>query len=181
MRRIFSAFLVALSLVALQPVVPAGAATRPAELNGVIRAERPLGTGSLSFLFLTAYEAALWTDAPQWTMDTPFALTLVYRMSFTTDELAGRTVEEMQKTAPGLTAAQRAAHEALLRRAFPPVRDGDRITALHVPGKPVRFYHNGRPTADSGTPEFAPPFFAIWLSEKTSEPSLRERLLGRKK
>jgi hypothetical protein len=57
------------------------------------------------------------------------------------------------------------------------VKAGDRITAIHTPGQPVRFFHNGRMTASSEDSTFADPFFGIWLSPKTSEPSLRRALL----
>jgi hydroxyacylglutathione hydrolase len=58
------------------------------------------------------------------------------------------------------------------------LKDGDRITALHVPGQAVRFFHNGRATAEVGDAAFADSFFGIWLSPKTSEPKLRARLLS---
>ena len=162
-------------LVALS--VTAAAMTRPAELGGTINAAKPYGSGSLTWLVFTAYDATLWTDAPQWSMNAPFALTLRYRMSFTTDELVDRTVEEMAKVAPGTTKASLATYAAELRRAFPNVKDGDRITALHVPGRPVRFFHNGRPTAEIADQTFTEPFFGIWFSPRTSEPRLRAALL----
>jgi hypothetical protein len=151
---------------------------RPAELSGAINATKPYGSGSLSWLVFTAYDATLWTDAPQWSMSAPFALTLRYRMSFTSDELVERTIDEMAKVAPATPKAALASYAASLRRAFPDVKDGDRITALHVPGSAVRFFHNGRPTAEIGEQGFAEPFFGIWFSPRTSEPRLRAALLG---
>jgi Chalcone isomerase-like len=153
------------------------AMTRPAEIGGVINATKPYGSGSLSWLIFTAYDASLWTDAPQWSMDRPFALTLDYRMSFSTQELVDSTLEELAVVAPGMPAQSKVRYRPMLMRAFPPVKSGDRITALHTPGAPVQFFHNGRPTADSVDAAFAEPFFAIWLSPRTSEPKLRAALL----
>lgn len=156
------------------------AMTRPAELNGTINAPKPYGTASLTWLFLTAYDASLWTDAQEWSMNEPFALTLVYRMSFTTDEIVERTIDEMKVVAPTLSKQALGRHAAMLARVFPAVKSGDRITALHTPGKPVRFFHNGTPTGTSDDAGLAELFFAIWLSPKTSEPGIRAKLLGLK-
>lgn len=153
------------------------AMVRPAELTPTINATKPYGSGSLTWLVFTAYDATLWTDAPQWSMNAPFALTLRYRMSFSTEELVERTVEEMIKVSPSMPKDAVARYTAALNRAFPAVKDGDRITALHVPGQAVRFFHNGRLTEEMRDTTFADPFFGIWLSAKTSEPKLRAALL----
>jgi Chalcone isomerase-like len=153
------------------------AAPRPAELDGVIAAEKPYGSGSLTWLFFTAYDASLWTDAKTWSMNERFALTLTYRMSFSTEELVDRTIDEMKEIAPSLRKDALDRYRAMLTRAFPAVKSGDRITALHTPGAPVRFFHNAKPTADSGDAAFAKPFFDIWLSPNTPEPRLRAALL----
>lgn len=158
----------------------AGAAmgmTRPLELGSTINATKPYGSGSLTWLVFTAYDATLWTDSTQWSMNAPFALTLLYRMGFTSDELVERTVEEMAKVSPATPKDALARYGAALKRAFPAVKDGDRITAMHVPGQGTRFFHNGTPTADITDAGFADPFFGIWLSPKTSEPKLRAALL----
>ena len=172
MRKLVTAILV----LALGSAV-ALAAVRPNELSGTIKAEKPYGTGSLTWFFLTAYDATLWTDARQWSMAEPFALTLTYKMSFSREELVERTVEEMAKIAPALPRTALARYGQDLAVVFPSVKDGDRVTAIHTPGKPVRFFHNGRLTGEIGEASFAEPFFGIWLSPRTSEPKLRARLL----
>jgi hypothetical protein len=158
--------------------VAALAMARPPELTTTISATKPYGSGSLTWLVFTAYDATLWTDAAQWSMNAPFALTLRYRMSFSTEELVERTVEEMAKMSPAIPKDALSRYTTALNRAFPAVKDGDRITALHVPGQAVRFFHNGRPTAEVRDATFADSFFGIWLSPKTSEPKLRARLLS---
>lgn len=166
----------AVVLAAFGFVAIASAMTRPSELGSTINATAPYGSGKLTWLVFTAYDATLWTDAPQWSMNAPFALTLRYRMSFSTDELVDRTVEEMIKVAPSVRSEARRYDQAL-GQAFPAVKDGDRITALHVPGQPVQFFHNGRKTTEIADTAFAEPFFGIWFSPKTSEPRLRAALL----
>lgn len=155
--------------------LPATASTRPLELGSTITATQPYGSGKLTWLVFTAYDATLWTDAPQWSMNAPFALTLSYRMGFSTQELVDRTIEEMEKVSPSSNAHLR--FQQQLSKAFPAVKERDRITALYVPGQPVRFFHNGRPTAEIADPGFAEPFFGVWFSPRTSEPRLRQSLL----
>ena len=68
---------------------------------------------------------------------------------------------------------------AAMQKIFPDVQAGDRITGFNVPGMGARFFINGRLKGDVRDPEFARRFFAIWLSPQTSEPSLRNALLGK--
>jgi hypothetical protein len=173
MRKLGIVGAIAIALV----VTTAMAMPRPVELGGDIAATKPYGSGKLSWLVFTAYDASLWTDAPQWSMNKPFALTLRYQMSFSSDELVDRTLEEMNKIVP-LTQQTGGSYRAALSRAFPAVKSGNWITALHVPGRPVRFFHNGRQTAEITDASFVEPFFGIWLSPKSPEPSLRAALLN---
>ena len=68
-----------------------------------------------------------------------------------------------------------------MNRVFPDVTDGDCLIGLATPGNATRFFVNGRATGTIDDPEFAPAFFGIWLSPATSEPRLRQQLLGDKK
>lgn len=162
-------------LVLLLAAAPALAA--PAEIAAVIHAKTPIGQGDAGALFLTAYKASLWTDAPAWAMEKPFALTIQYDMGFDTDDLVSRTVKEMRHVDPALGDDKIATLTTELNKVFPPVQKGDRFTALYLPGKPVSFYRNGKRTGRIGEPGFAKDFFGIWLSSQTSDPSLRQSLL----
>ena len=165
------------ALFALLLLATAPATAAPHEIADTIHAAKPYGQGTVTFLFLKAYDATLWTDAAHWSMASCFALTLHYDMGFSSDELVARTMKEMQRVAPGLDAAAQARYRAMLPRLFPEVKSGDTITALHMPGAPTRFFHNGAFVAASDDAAFAEPFFAIWLSPRTSDPALRAKLL----
>lgn len=169
------AFLTAFAFLSLATAIAANA--RPAELSGVVQSREPFGRASLTWLFLKAYDVSLWTDAAAWSFKETFALSIDYNMSFSTEELVERTVEEMRRVAPGLSAADQSRVAVELARLFPSVKSGDRITALHLPGRPVQFFHNGKGTGQLEDPKFAEPFFNIWLSPRTAEPSIRKKLL----
>ncbi len=143
------------------------------EIASAINADSPYGSGSLRKFIFHAYDAELWTDATRWSYTAPFALTLTYRMNFSTDELVEKTIEEMERLHK--TGSE---WKQELVRAFPNVKDGDRITALFLPKKGVRFFYNGTITHTVKEVAFAQMFFDIWLSENTSEPSVRKKLLN---
>ena len=115
--------------------------------------------------------------APQWSMDAPFALTIRYDMSFSTDDFVSRAKAEMKHVDPTLSDANLEAYGTAMQQVFPPVKDGDEITALFQPGKPVQIFKNGNPTGDVREAGFAEPFFGIWLSPRSSSANLRKALL----
>ena len=65
-----------------------------------------------------------------------------------------------------------------MTQLFPDVRDGDRLTGVQRPGVSTRFFLNGQFRGELADAEFTRLFFGIWLSPRTSEPRLREQLLG---
>lgn len=152
-------------------------AAAPAEIAPVIHAKTPYGEGDYTFLLMTAYQAQLWTDAPQWSMRAPFALTIRYGMGFSTDDFVSRAIDEMKHVDPSLSQQTLDSYAAAMTKVFPPVEKGDEITALYRPGKPVKVFKNGAPTGSVAAKGFAQPFFGIWLSPASSDPTLRNMLL----
>ncbi len=65
-----------------------------------------------------------------------------------------------------------------MRRVFPDVEPGDRLLGVHRPGEGVAFFYNGQLRGEIRDPEFARLFFGIWLSPRSSEPAMRQALLG---
>jgi hypothetical protein len=176
MRKITAAIAVAGLVLSTAPSFAVPAA-KPSEIAPVIKAPEPYGKGTLRWLLIPAYDAALWTDAAQWSMQSPFALTLKYHMSFSTSDIVERSLKEMTNVDPQLSATTLASYRALLTRSMPDVKSGDVVTGLYMPDGTVKFFRDGQPTGQVRDPEFAQNFFAIWLSPQTSEPSLRAKLL----
>jgi Chalcone isomerase-like len=164
-------------MVLLLASEPALGETKPMELANVIKAEQPYGHGALSRLMITAYDADLWTDALRWSMQTPSALTLRYRMGFSTDEIVSRSLKEMKRDDPAVSEATLAQYRKLMIGIFPSVKAGDEITGLYTPTGTTQVFLNGRQTGQVHDATFAQRFFGIWLSPSTSEPGLRDRLL----
>jgi hypothetical protein len=171
-RRIF-----AIAALLLAAAAPALAATKPQEIAGSIRSAQPYGTGTLGWFVLTAYDIALWTDAKQWSYQSPFALALTYHMSFSSSDIVDRSLEEEKHDNPSISDATLATYRAMMAGLFPDVKSGDTIIGLYTPGGTVRIFHNGRLTGQVGDQAFAEAFFGIWLSANSSEPRLRAQLL----
>lgn len=164
-----------MTLVVSLMLAASAAAAAPSEVAKTIKQVEPYGQGKLQRLVITAYKANLWTDAETWSYNAPFALSITYNMGFTKDELVDRTISEMAGQSESPVAAE--SYSEQLNTAFTDVKDGDRFTALMTAKKSVRFYHNGKFTSEVADAVFAKRFFDIWLSSKTTEPSLRRGLL----
>jgi hypothetical protein len=138
------------------------------------------GRATMRFLGLPIYEASLWVgpgfDARE-PLSQPFVLELRYRRHLEGRAIAQRSIEEMRRFAP-IDAAQANAWLQQMAASFPDVQDGDRLSGVHLPQQPVRFLWNDQPIARIGGARFARLFFSIWLAPGTSEPALRNRLLG---
>ena len=138
---------------------------------------RPQGGAEMTFFGLSIYEGWYWSNAHAWTPDAVYALDLHYHRSLNGTSIAERSVSEMEGTGAG-NAAQRQRWGEAMRRIFPNVRNGDRITGVNIPPGIARFYFNGQPIGEIDDPEFARAFFGIWLDPHTSAPEYRKALLG---
>ena len=135
------------------------------------------GEAAMRFFGLKVYDVRLWTQMRPFTHAEPFAVELVYDLAFKGKDIADRSVKEMR--------AQGISDETKLRRwgdemikCFPDIKQGDTLIGVSMPGKEARFYNREKLIATVPDPEFAKAFFDIWLSEKSSEPKLRSKLLG---
>jgi hypothetical protein len=163
----------------------AAAATRapqalPPELKTELHGARLLGEATLRFLGLHVYDIRLWGEADFSVRDlhgSPLALELQYARSLDGKAIAERSLKEMQGLG-SMDAGQAERWLQQMRQIFPDVKKGDRITGVQRPGEAARFFVNGQPRGEVRDAEFTRLFFGIWLSPRTSQPRLREELLG---
>jgi hypothetical protein len=139
------------------------------------------GSGTLRFFGLHVYDAKLWVphsgfDATRYEAF-PLALELTYARRLVGKQIAERSLQEMQGVTT-VSGAQQQAWLEQMQRLFPDVRAGDRITGLYLPPASARFFLNGALRGEVKDAEFARAFFGIWLSSRSSEPQLRQALLG---
>jgi Chalcone isomerase-like len=160
---------------------PSTEAALPTELAGSLPAVELVGKGKLTFFGLEVYESSLWVTPGFKGLafeNHSFALELHYFRNFSAADIAKRSIEEMQRIEP-VPEQKVALWVKTLSEAFPNVKKGDRIVGVHKPGSGVTFWHNGKRSGEIRDADFSRQFFGIWLSPKTSEPKLRQALLGK--
>lgn len=140
------------------------------------------GQGRFRYFGLSIYDVRLWSaepvDAARWA-ELPLTLELQYARTLVGRGIAKRSLAEMRRQAP-VSEAQGQSWLQAMEAAFPDVKAGDRLSGRHEPGVAAEFFFNGQPRQRIADAQFARLFFGIWLSPQTSEPALREQLLGRR-
>ena len=156
----------------------AAAPPLPAAVAAAAEALAARGGGTMRFLGLSIYDGWYWSVHPGWSLASPFALDLHYHRSLAGASIAGRSADEIEKL--GVASPEQVARwgEAM-RRIFPDVVKGDRLTGLFLPPATVRYFANGKLIGEIVDPQFARAFFGIWLDPGTSRTDFRQELLGK--
>lgn len=149
--------------------------------NGVALRQIPnaqkVGEGRLSIVFWDVYDATLYATGGTWDAQKPHALSIHYFRDIKGVDIADRSTDEMRKQ--GFSDEQKlASWQKRMREIFPNVAKGSVLTAVYTAQKNTDFYAGEKKIGSIKEAEFGEQFFAIWLSEKTSEPGLRRKLLG---
>jgi hypothetical protein len=157
----------------------ATASTPEPTSSAALRDKQPMGQGRLRVWGFEVYDASLWANPGfdgQRYAEQRFALELQYLRAFKGRDIAARSIEEM-RALERISPAQASRWQQAMDTLFPDVQRGDRLMGVHVPGSGARFYLNGRLRGELADADFARLFFGIWLSPRTSQPSLRASLL----
>nr|WP_255501350.1 chalcone isomerase family protein [Mitsuaria sp. WAJ17] len=158
------------------PATPA----MPEELQPLLPGAQLRGSGVLRFFGLRVYEARLWTTPAFSAEDYAsqrLGLVLSYDRRLEGAAIADRSIAEMRRVG-AFSEVQAQQWLILMKQAFPDVKPGDRLLGWHDGQGGVRFYYNGRQTAELSDPLYARLFFGIWLAPQSSAPALRQSLLG---
>lgn len=152
----------------------------PAELGQALPGASLAGQMRFRVWGFEVYDASLWTLPGFSAMGFdahPLALELRYLREFDAVDIAERSLKEMRRIAqPSAEQEKRWLEE--MRRVFPSVKKGDRLLGVHRPGQGAAFWFNGQWRGEIRDVEFTRLFFGIWLSPRSSEPALRQALLG---
>jgi len=178
-------FVLATLVAATSVAPPAWAREAPPEVAAELPGARLIGTARLRWFGLHIYDARLWagaefpssgarSDHAQY----PLALEIEYARALDGKLIAERSIEEMRRSGP-LPAETETRWLRAMTDLLPDVKTGDRITGVQRPGTTTRFFYNGALRGEVRDADFTRRFFGIWLAPATSEPKLRESLLGR--
>jgi hypothetical protein len=137
-----------------------------------------IGETIFSILFWDLYKIQLLTTSGDYPIEIKkdnLIMDIKYLADISNDDLIERTIEQWQHL--GIAPENYQGYLLELKAIWPNIIDGDSLSLLIHQGRSV-FYYNQQYVGVINDPKFGQIFLAIWLSEKTSEPSLRRELLG---
>ena len=115
----------------------------------------------------------------KWSDDGSYALELRYYLGLKGRKIAERSITEMRKIGYD-NEEQLSSWLNMMKEIFPDVRDGSVLTGIFTADQETLFFNGDQKIGHVTDPLFGKAFFSIWLSDKTSEPELRQALMGLK-
>ncbi len=143
--------------------------------TSVLPGAQQVGQGVFKRFGWSIYEARLYARSGRFDVSKPYALSLTYERTIAGDRLVQASLDEMRKL--GQPVDERPEWTAELARVLPSVSKGVTLTGVYRPGEGAVFYEQDKEIGQIND-ALARAFFAIWLDPRTSEPSLRQSLLG---
>lgn len=166
--------LVALLLCALY--LPVHAA--PSFVNTYLSDPQLVGEARLKVMLWNVFDASLYANAGTYNAAKPFALSLRYLRALDGSRIVAKSMEEIKRQQANNPSEQLALWERELLRIIPDVEKGTVITGIRTEQGYTAFYLGDEKLGNINNAAFTEAFFGIWLSEKTSEPQFRSKLIG---
>ncbi|UJF21557.1 chalcone isomerase family protein [Shewanella sp. OMA3-2] len=136
-----------------------------------------VGEAELDVLWFDVYLAKLYSlDGTYQPESFPIKLAIQYHRDISAAELIEATIEQWQ--ANGLTESQINRIKPHLALSWPDVNNNDTLSFIIHNDKQAEFLFNDKPFYQLDDAEFSAAFIGIWLSETTTEPKLRQQLIG---
>jgi len=150
----------------------------PTAVQKNLSAYNLIGSAPMKFMGLKVYDAALWSESKDFSYDRKFAIHIKYNMNFTKENLAERSIDEIEET-NDLSSRQRQEYLQKLNEIFVNIKKGDEKVALFDPKNGVTLFYNNQKIGEISSLKFARLFVDIWLDEKGSHPKVTKKLLGK--
>ena len=136
-----------------------------------------VGSASMSMMWFDIYSAKLYSsDGKYQANQLPLKLEIEYHRNIEAEDLIDATVDQWQHL--GIPEQQINEYREQLAKAWPDVKEGDRLTFMVNTATQAEFLFNDKPYFQVSNVQFPADFLAIWLSENTSRPKLRQQLIG---
>ena len=162
-----------------QSIGQIAAPTLPAQATNGMPSLKAVGGGLLRIFGFQIYNAYLWTpEGSSFDQAKPYVLDIHYLRTFSAKQLAERSIDEMRGQGTGSEAVY-PKWITEMQRVFADVKEGDRLIGVATPSRTAKFFYNGAYRGEVADAAFTDAFFGIWLSEKSSQPGMRDRLLGK--
>lgn len=161
-------------LVELFLIVLLTSAPSPAE---PLRDLNEVGSARLKVMFWNIYESTLFSANGYFEgIEPDVALEIEYRRNIRKQKFIEHTREEWKKQSLYFEGAERWLEQ--LQVLLPDVSSGDTLIVKVNTKLESEFYFNQSWLGKITEPQFTETFLAIWLSDKSSYPELRQQLLG---
>ncbi len=168
-----------LAVYSAQSIGQVAAPALPAQATTGMPSLKAIGGGLLRMFGFQIYNAYLWTpDGALFDHSKPHVLDIHYLRTFSAKQLAERSIDEMRGQGTGSEAVY-PKWTSEMQRVLADVKEGDRLIGVATPARTAKFFHNGTYRGEVADAAFTDAFFGIWLSEKSSQPGMRDRLLGK--
>ncbi|MFT4863406.1 MAG: hypothetical protein ACI95C_002637 [Pseudohongiellaceae bacterium] len=136
-----------------------------------------IGSAKLRVFLWNIYESTLYSPSGEFEGIEPgLALEIEYRRNISKKAFIDYTREEWQKQSLYNAESERWLTE--IRNIFPSVKKGDRLILKVADSLTSEFYFNDEFIGAIDNADFTREFLAIWLSEQSSYPELRNQLIG---
>lgn len=167
------------SIVLCMMCLPVHAA--PTTIKSYLDNPQLVGEARLKVLLWNVFDASLYTNSGTYDSNKPFALSLQYLRSLDGKKIVSKSMEEIKSQRPEARGEQLSRWEQQLLQIIPDVSNGTTITGVRTADGYTTFYRDGTKLGSINDIAFTQAFFDIWLSDRTSEPKFRSRLLGSSK
>ena len=148
-------------------------------IDDYIASPQVIGESRLKVLFWNIYDAKLYAPEGEFSNQGAYALSLTYLRDFEGESIASRSIDEMRDQ--GFKDEVKLAEWfELMKSIFPDVKENQNITGVRSQDGQSHFYMDGEKLGTINDVEFSNMFFGIWLNEETSQPKMRNQLLGMK-
>jgi hypothetical protein len=135
------------------------------------------GEGEMKVLFWHLYKAELFGESENYTVnDDNLSLKITYKRDISKRDLIDATLEQWEHV--GIDHKHIPDWLAKLDEIWPDIKEDDVLIFAKNNDNSATFFYDSNTLGTIDDPEFADAFLAIWLSENTSRPKLREKLIG---
>jgi len=146
--------------------------------NGAVASEMKLiGQGTLKVLFFEVYDIRLLADSKPFSWKNKFQLEFEYKREVKKETVIESSIKEMHRQSSVLDKDINKWQE-YLEISIKPVREGSQATVSWNPNGQITFHYQSSEPTTIEDENFARAFLNIWLGEETSQPKLRNQLLG---
>ena len=135
-----------------------------------------LGTGKLSIFFIDIYNIKLFSQTKDYSKDKPFAIEINYLKDVKSTQIVDTSISEIKRISkPSEDELEN--YKSILTNLFPNIYSGDQLIGIKTANNDGVFFYNKKRIGKINDEKLVDSFFDIWLSEKTSHPELRKKLL----